>query len=305
MPVHGLKADLELAALVVSAALFSYLIQGALLSNVLFSFLLGALFFLIGLHLDLNFESVLDHRLDRLTIATLLVFLATPLVAYSFSFVAAKEAFIILAASATAIGSPRVWSNLSDGDGKLAGVSGSTAFLLSFILTPIIFFLLYQKADLQMLSINAALFGVPFIAGVALRNYNNFIIDDMRVHFSKMSFWLITVITLVQTGFLYSSGTLDYTLFIVAALMFAAFTFVNFVLGFAVSELLGFYQKESIALGYLSGTKNIALAFLLAAQVSGEAIALVGVYYFTRQLTGTGLVKFAKWYDLSKLTGQY
>lgn len=305
MPVHGLKADLELAGLLGSAAVFSFLVEGALLSNVLFSFLLGALFFLIGLHLDLDFESALDHRLDRLTIATTLVFLVTPIIAYSFSIIAIKEVFLVLAASAAAISSPRVWSNLARGDGKLAGVSSSTAFLLSFMLTPIIFFLIYPSADLQILSVNASMFGIPFITGLALRNYENFLIKDMRVHFSKISFWLITVITLVQIEFLYSSGVLDVTKFILAGLMFTVFTLVSSGLGFALSELLGFYQKESIALGFVSGSKNIALAFLLASQVGAEAIALVGLYYFVRQLTCTGILNFTRNTELSRITGQY
>lgn len=303
MPIHGLKADLELAALVGSAALVSYLINGVLLSNIMFTVLLGGLFFLLGLHLDLDFDTALDHRLDTLSVIALLVFLATPLLGYSFSLIGAREAFLVIAASATAIGSPRVWSNLSGGDGKLAGVGGSTSILLSFVLTPVLFTLFYQDANLQLLSINAAKFALPFLAGLGLRNYGNMVIEDFRVHFSKISFWLITTITLIQFGFLYEAGALNYSLFLGAAALFSLFALASFSMGFIISELLGFYQKESIAIGYLSGTKNIALAFLIASQLGGQTIALVGVYYFTRQLTGIGITRVLKRYDLTRVTG--
>ncbi|MFB6144058.1 MAG: bile acid:sodium symporter [Candidatus Nanohaloarchaea archaeon] len=305
MPVHGLKADLELAALVGSAGAVSYFIHGEVLSNIMFTFLLGALFFLIGLHLDLDFEKSLDHRLDRLTISVLSVFVLTPVIAYLFSFAAAREAFLVIAASATAIGSPRVWSNLSGGDGKLAGVTGSTSFLLSFIATPVLFYILYPSADLQLLSVNAVKFAAPFVLGLMLRNYESSIVEDMRMHFSKMSFWLITVITLVQVEFLYSSAALDIGLFVIAAVLFAVFTAVSFLAGFTAAESLGFYTRESISVGYTSASKNVALGFLLASQIGGEVIALVGLYYFVRQLTGTALVEFLRRYDISRLKPQY
>lgn len=303
MPVHGLKADLELLGLVASAAIASYLVHGAVLSNIMFTVLLGGLFFLLGLHIDLDLEGALNHRLDTLTVIALMVFAVTPLIAYSFSFLGATEAFLVLAASATAIGSPRVWSNFAGADGRLAGVGGSISILLSFLLAPVIFAIVYPQADLQMLSLNAAKFALPFLAGVSLRNYENFVIDDLRIHFSKMSFWLITTITLIQFGFLYEAGALNLGLILGSAVLFSLFTIVSYCLGFAISELVGFYPKESVAIGYISGTKNVAIAFLLASQINGQTIALVGLYYFTRQLTGIGITKALKRYDVTKVIG--
>jgi L-ectoine synthase len=46
MPLHGLKSDLELALLVITAGAASFFVSGQIFSNVLFTFLLAALFYL-------------------------------------------------------------------------------------------------------------------------------------------------------------------------------------------------------------------------------------------------------------------
>ncbi|MFB6215366.1 MAG: bile acid:sodium symporter, partial [Candidatus Aenigmatarchaeota archaeon] len=208
MPVHGLRADLELVALTVSAAVFSYFLTSQIVSNVMFATLIAGLFFLEGLHIDLGFIDDVRRRSKQYLLGILSIYLVAPLVALGFSMVfpSLRNLLLVIGISAGALGSPRVWSNLSKADGKLAGRVGSLSIVLALFMTPLLILVLPVEIDLSMLMRNSVIAIIPFAAGIGLKNYRGSWVEDARNHFSKLCFWLIVVITLAQFDIILSSG---------------------------------------------------------------------------------------------------
>lgn len=289
MTLHGLKTDLELLVMLLTAGIASYLVTGQVLSNVLFTFLLASLFFLIGLHLDLGFFGALRNRRKPISLALVSVFGLVPAIAYIFSFVPGQigDAFLVLGASGAALSSPRIWANISNSDGNLVRYGSTFSFFGCMIFTPILLYLFPIDIDYSLMAQNLPLVAIPFAVGLVTRNYENRIIEDLRIHFSKLSFWLITVITLVQTKLILQADGLVYgSRLLIAALLFSAFGVLTFGYSHILGVLSGLYEKEARALGFISSSRNIAVAFFISVHVSAEAVMLVGVYYFVRQLTG-------------------
>lgn len=289
MPFHGLKADLELAVLVISAGAVSYLVTDQVLSNVLFTFLLASLFFLTGLHVNLSFFEAIREKGSQLSIVLLTVFGLVPAVAYIFSFLPGHlgEVFMVLGASGAALSSPRIWSNLSNADGDLASYAGSFSIFGCLIFTPIILMIYPLQIDFSLMTQNLVFAVVPFLLGVVTQNYENNVLEDLRIHFSKLAFWLIVLITLVQTKLIFQAEGTVYTAQLgLAVLFFAAFSVLNFGYSHITGILSGFYEKEARAIGFISSSRNVAIAFFIALHVSPEAVMLVGVYYFVRQVMG-------------------
>ncbi|PSG99234.1 MAG: hypothetical protein BRC29_03855 [Nanohaloarchaea archaeon SW_7_43_1] len=289
MPFHGLKTDLELAFLVVSAGAVSYFISGQVLSNVLFTFLLASLFFLVGLHLDLGFFKAIRNKSKQLSLAILSVYVLVPAIAYIFSYIPSHigDVFLVLGASGAALGSPAIWSNLAKADGDLASYAGSFSVFGSLIFAPALLLLFPLEVDYSLMIDNLVFAVIPFLIGVVTQSYENYLIEDMRIHFSKLSFWLITVITFVQARLILQADGVIYTsqLFI-AGLLFGAFSVLTFGYSHILGMLSGFYEKEARTIGFISSTRNVAIAFFIGAHVSPEVVLLVGLYYFVRQLMG-------------------
>lgn len=289
MPFHGLKSDLELAALVATAGVASYFVSGQIFSNVLFTFLLASLFFLVGLHLDLHVFKALREKRKQLVLALVAVYGLTPAIAYVFSMLPGYmgEVFLVLAVSGAALGSPRIWSNLAKADGDLASYTATFSLVGAPVFIPLLVFLLPLQLDTSLVLSNIPIAAVPFLVGMVAQNYENDILQDLRIHFSKLAFWLIVLITLVQFRFLFQAeGALYVSKLLVASLFFAAFSLLSFGYSHLLGVFTNLYEKESRAIGFIGSSKNIAVAFFLAAHLSGEAVLLVGLYYFVRQLMG-------------------
>lgn len=289
MPVHGLRTDVELLLLAVSAMVLSVLVQGNPSSNVFFAVLLGSLFFIEGLHADLSFIDWGGEKKDQYLITLIAVFILTPVLALFFSkaWGYTENVFLVLAASAAALSSPKIWSNISSGDGELASSAGTVSILAALIFSPVIIWLSGLAIDFQLAATNALIAGLPFALGIALQEYENFLIEDMRIHFSKAAFFLITLVTAVQFQYLYVANGISFLWkMLVAFGVFGTYTLFAWATGYLVAEEIALFERESRAIGFLAGSKNVAIAFFFAAMLSGKAIALVGVYYFARQVTG-------------------
>jgi predicted Na+-dependent transporter len=289
MPFHGLKTDLELAVLVVSAGIVSYFVSGQVFSNVLFTFLLASLFFLMGLHLDLSFFKAVRNKGKQLSLSLVAVFALVPAIAYVFSFIPGHigDVFLVLGASGAALSSPKIWSNLAKADGDLAGYAGTFSVFGSLIFIPVLLLLLPLEINYSLMMDNLVFAVAPFLIGLVTQNYENAIIEDLRIHFSKLAFWLIVLITLVQTKLIVQADGIIYvSQLLVAALFFAAFSVLTFGYSHVLGILSGFYEKEARAIGFIASSRNIAVAFFIAVHVSAEAVMLVGVYYFVRQVVG-------------------
>lgn len=289
MPFHGLKTDIELVLLVVSAGLTSYFISGQVVSNILFSILLATLFFLIGLHVNLEFFKAIRTKKKQLSISLISIFGLVPLIAYIFSYLPGKigQVFLILGASGAAISTPKIWSNLSNSDGKLTDYAGSISIFASMILTPVLLLIYPVQPDYMMMSNNLIFVLAPFLLGILTKNYENTILKDLRSHFSKLAFWLIILITLIQAKLILQfDGVIYLSQLLISVIFFAAFSILTFGYSHLLASLTGFYEKESRSIGFISSTRNIAVAFFIAIHVNPEAVLLVGLYYLVRQIMG-------------------
>lgn len=289
MPFHGLKSDLELVALILTAGATSYFVSGRIFSNVLFSFLLASLFFLIGLHMDLKIFRALREKRKQLALSLTAVYALTPIIAYVFSLLPGYigEVFLVIGVSGAALGSPKIWSNLAGADGDLASYTATFSLIAAPVFIPLLIYLMPLEVNTSLLLGNLPIIAVPLLIGMVTQNYESEVLQDLRIHFSKLAFWLIVLMTLVQFRMLYQvEGALYVSELLIASVFFAAFS----LLSFGYSHLLGvftdLYEKESRAIGFIGSSKNIAVAFFLAAHLSGEVVLLVGLYYFVRQLMG-------------------
>lgn len=293
MPSHGLKADLELLTLVITAGIAAYLFTDQVVSNALFTGLISILFFLTGLQINskLMRKTVLKKNQILLGLAT--VFIFTPALAIVFGniFPGFKEVILAIGFSAAAVGSTKIWSNMTNSDGELAAKIGIISIFASAFFVPILILVSGLDIDLELLFKNALIPLTALFLGVATRGVGNSFVEDLRLHFSKLSFWLIVLITGIQTQILLEAEgfSILYT-FGYAALIFTAFSFACFGLGYFTGRLSDLYEKEARALGFASGSKNIAVAFLIALHIDGLAVALVGLYYFVRQISGVFIV---------------
>lgn len=289
MPFHGLKSDLELAALVVTAGITSFFVSGQIFSNVLFTFLLASLFFLIGLHLDLNIFKALRQKRRQLTVSLIAVYVLTPIIAYMFSLLPGfvGEVFLVLGVSGAALGSPKIWSNLANADGDLASYTATFSLMTAPLFVPVLLFLMPLELNASLMLGNLPIIAVPFLVGMLAQNYENTVMQDLRIHFSKLAFWLIVLITLVQFRLLFQAeGVFYVSELLVASAFFAAFSLISFGYSHLLGVFTDLYEKESRAIGFIGSSKNVALAFFIAAHLSGEIVLLVGIYYFIRQLMG-------------------
>ncbi|MBC5793512.1 MAG: hypothetical protein H8Z69_05795 [Nanohaloarchaea archaeon] len=286
MPLHGLEADLELAVLVIGSAIISYLIEGAIVSNYLFAGLLAGLFFLMGTHLE-HF----NPRKKEVLTGLASVYLTGLLIGGAFYLLGFGPVMIALGLSAASIGSPSIWSNLSSADGNLASEVSSAAVVSSILLIPSISLLL--PIQFNFTPIHVAIAYIPMVAGYLLKTSSFEYVQEVRVHFSKLSLFLILLITGIQTQMLIESGAFISVISIVGkASVFAVFFMTCFLASYPVSRLLGFNIKQSRAIAFSSSSKNVAIGFLLASMISPEAVASVGIYYAVRQLMGVGTVDF-------------
>ncbi|MFB6208673.1 MAG: hypothetical protein ABEJ56_00875 [Candidatus Nanohaloarchaea archaeon] len=292
MPLHGLKADLELIVLVLSAGIVSFFVSGAVFSNVMFTVLLVALFFLMGLHADLRFFQALRTRRKEIMLSLEGIFILAPVIAFVFSYIPGPigKAVLVVGVSASAFGSPKIWSNISNSDGELVSFAATFSLLGSVAILPLIMQVYPLEIEMDLLLGNLPFVVVPFLVGVVSQSYETGILEDIRLHFSKLSFWLIVAITLVQARLLYvNEGLLQLSVLALSSLVFILFIIMSFGYSHLLSRMSGFYEKEARSIGYITSSKNIGVALFIAAQVSGEVILLVCLYYFVRQLTGLAI----------------
>lgn len=288
MPVHGIKLDLEFLAIVVGASLVSYFLSNTLVSNVLFTELIAILFFLIGLHLDTDRLRRCFHHKQEIALGWVMIYLLTPLTAFGLAYLlngAVGDAFIAIGVSAAAIGSPVVWSNLGKGEGDLALVVAGTSLILGFAAIPLLLLGADFSVPVGEIAVKNLLFlGVPLALGVGSQRFENFLFDDLRHHFSKVALWLLILVMGIQFQMLYSAqGLAFFTQAGIGILALIGFVFFSFGLGYFFSKKMGMLERKARTLGFVSGSKGIAIALFIASQISGEAVAFVSIYYFIRQ----------------------
>lgn len=290
MPIHGLRTDIELVGLVGSAALFSYLVTDQIVSNFLLTALVAGLFFLTGLHIDFRGLRRLGSKHRQVLTGLTAVYIAGPLAAVvlGYFFAGLRETLLIIGISAAALGSPKIWSNMTNSDGELASNIGALSFMSSIIAVPVLVMALGIDLNYSLVLKNG-IFPVSALAvGIGLRHLDTAAVEDLNIHFSKLCFWLILLITGIQTHMLFvSQGYGILNTFATAAMVFMVFTFLCGAMGYLIARSFVPYEKEARGIGFVSGSKNVAIAFFLALHINGLVVALIGVYYLVRQVSGT------------------
>lgn len=302
MPVHGIKLDLEFLAIVTGAVAVSYFISGMIVSNALFTTLIAILFFLIGLHLDTDKLRKCAHHPHETFLGLGFIYMMAPLTAFllaSYFGGSLGDAFIAIGVSAASLGSPVVFSNLSRGEGDLAVIVSGAALLVGIAIIPLLLFGLNATVPVKDIAINNLLFlGLPLIIGIGSQRFENFLIDDLRHHFSKVALWLLVLVFGVQFKLLYETQGLSILGSLgTGAAALVGFALFSFLAAYLVSRGLGVMERKARALGFVAGSKNIAIALFIASQISGEVVAYVSVYYFVRQAVNFGMVEVFRNHD--------
>lgn len=288
MPVHGIRLDLEFVGLAVSAALVSVFITGQVISNVLFTALISILFFLIGIHLDIGEIRKCGQYRKELALGGLMIYLLAPLLAFGISaFLPGSlgDAFIAIGFSAAAIGSPVVFSNLGKGEGNLALLIGSLSLFAGFLIIPLLLFGMDIGLPIEKFAVNNLLFaGLPLTLGAVSQRFHNFLFDDFRHHFSKLALWLLVLVMVVQFQLVYQARGLGFIMELGTGIaLMAGFVLVSYIGSYLISRQTGVMERNARTIGFVTGSKAIAIALFIASQFGGEVVAYVSVYYFVRQ----------------------
>jgi predicted Na+-dependent transporter len=115
----------------------------------------------------------------------------------------------------------------------------------------------------------------------------------MKQHFSKLALWLLILIMSVQAHVMYQTQGFGFLTDIFKVIpLFAAFTLISYGVGYYSAKKLGFLEKTARSIGFVSGSKGIAVALFIAAQLSGEAVVAVSIYYFVRQAVCGGIAEY-------------
>jgi BASS family bile acid:Na+ symporter len=297
MPKHGIRLDLEFVAIAASAAIISVFMTGDIISNVMFTGLLAVLFFLIGIHLDLKELKKCTHYRKEILVGGAMIYLLTPLLAFLAAYFvpgSLGNAFIAIGVSAAAIGSPVVFSNIGKGEGDLALVIGALSLLAGFLIIPLL--LLSFNVDFPILEFaveNLIFIGLPLLIGIGSQKYQNSILDDFKHHFSKLAVWLLILIMAIQFQLVYQSHGLQFITSLGAGIvLMAGFILVSYILSYIISKRAGIMERNARTIGFVAGSKAIAIALFIAAQFGGEAVAYVSAYYFVRQAVIGGIAEY-------------
>ena len=289
MPSEGLRVDIELLMLVITAGLMGYLLTDQFISNALLSGLLTALFFLIGLQIEPGILKNIRLKPKQMVLGLSTVFVVAPATAFIFGTIVPEflDILLVIGISAAGISSARIWSNMTNSDGDLAHDIGVVSLFTAFLAIPVLIAVTGLNIDYSVFASNALIPLTALFVGITARNIKARAVSDLRYHFSKASFWLITLITVAQTHliFLEEGFSLFYT-FLYASLVFMGFTLACFGIAYLLTRITDIYKKEARAIAFSTGSKNVAIAFFIALHIDGLAVALVGLYYFVRQLTG-------------------
>lgn len=299
MPIHGIRLDLEFLLIAAGAVLVSFFVTGEIVSNILFTTLIGSLFFLMGLHLDRDEVRKNAHKRKELIIGLLMVYGAAPLIAFGLSrFISGplSQAMIFIGVSTAAIGSPVVWSNIGKGEDGTALIISILSIFLGIGLIPAL--LVGFNSPVNILAFtgkNLLVLGGPLLLGIFSQRLENFLIDDLRHHFSKLALWLLILIMATQLHLSFESYGASFILDLARSIpILTVFVLLTFAVGYFGSKSLGIMERQARSIGFVTSSKGIAVALFIAAQIGPGSVVYVSLYYFIRQLVCGGIAEFFK-----------
>lgn len=297
MPVHGIRLDLEFAAIAIGASALSFYITGQVVSNVLFTTLIAALFFLMGLHIDIPKLERNVHKRRELAIGLGMVYIIVPLLALLLSRTVSgglQQGLIAIGVSTAAIGSPVVWSNIGKAEDGTALLISTLSLFVGIALIPVL--LVFFSSSLpvtEFMGRNLLFLGVPLALGMFSQRFRIFLFDDMKHHFSKLALWLLILIMGAQFQLVYQARGLSFINELVLAVpLLTGFVLLTFLIGYLGSRNLGVMERKARSIGFVSGSKGIAVALFVAAQLSPEAVVYVSIHYFVRQVVCGSIAEF-------------
>lgn len=299
MTVSGLRINIEIAVLALSAFILSFIITSQAISNTLLLFLLGIIFAVEGMAIDLSFLDHLNLRKNQLTHGILITVFIAPLAALLLELVAPNMYGILyaIAAAPAAIAASRIITNRAGGNGDHAAHIATISTLIAAITVPIVMWIAPFNFDFSLLASNAIIPVLGFVTGILLQRFESVPLNDLRIHFSKVVFWMITLIAGIQLNYLMAVESISYVYLILAVLAMTAFTALVHLLGLATGKFAGFYMKDSLAVASASSIRNPGVVLLIAVQLGPEAIFLAALYYYVSIATNL----FISWMDRIEL----
>lgn len=289
MPVHGIRLDLEFGAIVLSAVGLSMFMTGDVISNVLFTGLISALFFLIGIHVDLSELKKCKNYKREVLIGGITIYILAPALAFLTAYFVPENlgnAFIAIGVSAAAIGSPVVFSNIGKGEGDLALIIGGLSLLAGLLIIPALLFGFNVAFPVGRFAAKNLLFiGVPLLLGMGSQRYQNVLLKDLRHHFSKLTLWLLILVMAVQFQLIYQAQGFSFITGLGTGIgLMTLFVLASYSISYLIAKKAGIMERKARTIGFVTGSKGIAVALFIAAQFGGEAVAYVSAYYFVRQV---------------------
>lgn len=306
MPKHGIRLDLEFVALVLTAVTASIFATGEVISNVLFTGLLAVLFFLIGIHMDLDSLRKVSHYRKEVLVGGAMIYLLAPLIAFLTALFVPENlsnAFIAIGVSAAAIGSPVVFSNIGKGEGDLALIIGALSLLTGFLIIPVLLLGFSVEFPVTEFAVENLIFiGIPLVTGIVSERYHNALFDDFKHHFSKLALWLLVLIMAVQLQLIYKAQGLSFiTELGLGLVLMTGFVLASFGISYLIAKKIGIMERNARTIGYVTGSKGIAIALFVASQFGGEAVAYVSAYYFVRQVVIGAIAEYYRHGELKTL----
>ena len=286
MPTHNLSLDAEAGILIVVAAAASLALEGRLLSNMFITSAVMSLFFLLGVHSKFTHPSYLSEHRSAVFMSFLSGCLIVPAASYLIYNHTGIDVFLALAVAGPATGSARIWSNMSSGDGELAGKISTLGTVAALLALPITLYEVSQSIVVRNAFIGLAAFSIGFAA----RKYKPEYGEDLREHFTRLSLWLILVVGLAQMRLSYESGVFLPETVSTGLLWFCVLAVIS-IISSGITSLMLEHQPRKIANYFVSGFRNIEVTLLAAAMLGGEAILLTVVYYIFRQCLGFASVE--------------
>lgn len=287
MPAHGIKLNLEFLGIVGAGALASYFLSGELVSNALFASLLVALFFLMGLHIDISKIRKELHRTTELEIGLFMAYFIVPAFAFGLAMIfggGLADGLVAVGASTIALGSPVVFSNIGKGEDGTALVIAAASVVTGLLFVPLLVAFWGASVSLGEFAIkNFGLVFLPLFLGVLSQRWENRLFEDLKHHFSKLSLYLLVAVFLIQLRNLIGAASFSLSHLLIGIPVMALLVALSYVSGYHLSRLFGLSVPQSRSIGFTSGSKGLAVSLLIASVLSAEAVVYAAIYYFVRQ----------------------
>lgn len=309
MPAERVRFDIEIVSLLAVAVAASIVLTGEVFTEVATSALLMILFSLIGLHTDWRGVRNHLHKRKELAVSVLSVYVLAPLASLPFYFYLPGEmglAVFLVGISAGSIGASVVWTNRAGGDGNTALMASGVSLVLALVFIPLWILGLESSAGaLEFVLKNLWIVLGPLTFGSILRKLPIRMVEDLKNNFSGAGLFLIAFLLFFQMVELSSGGVIGVQDLLLSSAVMSVFVCITFGAGYLFSRLSGLEEKQSRAIGFVTGDKAFAVSLFVAIQFGSLVVQYVIVYYFASRIMMSFVSQFFRHGSLEKCLEHY